>query len=98
MHWSRCDSSRNNLTPCEEFSQETREEAQSMAPTQRNPGPSWLDSPVVFSNSESLMNDNRPPIKSATEARQGQMTGVVRWVLGVSLALVIIAMLVAYFV
>jgi hypothetical protein len=44
------------------------------------------------------MNDNPRPIKSATEARQGQTPGVVRWVLGVSLALVIVGMLVAYFV
>jgi chromosome partitioning protein len=31
------------------------------------------------------MSDGRPTVKTATEARQGRTTGVVRWVLGVSL-------------
>jgi uncharacterized membrane protein YhdT len=44
------------------------------------------------------MSDKPPPVKTTTEARQGQTTGVVRWILGVSLALVIVAMIVAYFV
>ena len=44
------------------------------------------------------MSDKPPPTKSATEARQGQTTGIVRWVLGISLALAIIAMLVVYLV
>jgi hypothetical protein len=37
-------------------------------------------------------------MKSATDARQGRMTGVVRWVLGISLAAAIIAMIIAYLV
>jgi hypothetical protein len=36
--------------------------------------------------------------KTATEARQGATTGTVRWVLGVSLTLAIVAMVIAYFV
>ena len=31
------------------------------------------------------MSDGRPTVKTATEARQGRTTGVVRWVLGISL-------------
>jgi len=42
------------------------------------------------------MSDNRPaPVETATEARQGQTTGTVRWVLGISLALAIVAMIIA---
>jgi heme O synthase-like polyprenyltransferase len=44
------------------------------------------------------MTEKRPLVKSTTEARQGQTTGVVRWVLGISLTLVIVAMFVTYFV
>ena len=44
------------------------------------------------------MSDGRPPVKTATEARQGRTTGVVRWVLGVSLTLAIVAMIVAFVV
>lgn len=44
------------------------------------------------------MSDKPPPVKSATEARQGRTTGIVRWVLGISLALAIIAMFVVYLV
>lgn len=33
-----------------------------------------------------------------TEARQGEKSGVVRWVLGISLPLAIVAMIVAYLV
>lgn len=36
--------------------------------------------------------------KSATEARQGTTTGTVRWVLGISLALAVIAMILSYWV
>jgi hypothetical protein len=35
---------------------------------------------------------------SATQARQGTTPGIVRWVLGVSLLLAIVAMIVAYWV
>ncbi len=38
------------------------------------------------------------PVKSATSARQGITTGRVRWILGVSLCLAVIAMAVAYWV
>ena len=44
------------------------------------------------------MSDGRPPVKTATEARQGRTTGVVRWVLGVSLTLAIVAVIVAFVV
>ena len=40
----------------------------------------------------------RPLVKTATEARQGLTTGVVRWVLGISLTLAIVAMIIAFFV
>lgn len=42
------------------------------------------------------MSDKPPITKNATDARQGQTTGVVRWVLGISLTLVIIGMIVAF--
>ena len=42
------------------------------------------------------MSDGRPTVKTATEARQGRITGVVRWVLGVSLTLAIVAMIIAF--
>jgi hypothetical protein len=42
------------------------------------------------------MSDGRPTVKTATEARQGRSTGVVRWVLGVSLTLAIVAMIIAF--
>ena len=35
---------------------------------------------------------------TATDARQGQTTGRVRWILGISIALAIIAMIAAYLV
>jgi len=42
------------------------------------------------------MSDQPPPKwDAATRARQGETTGVVRWVLGISLTLVIIGMVVA---
>ena len=44
------------------------------------------------------MSDRQPKIETATEARQGETTGVVRWVLGISLALAIIAMVIAFLV
>jgi hypothetical protein len=44
------------------------------------------------------VSDRSPPAKTATEARQGRTTGVVRWVLGISLTLVIVAMIIAYWV
>jgi hypothetical protein len=44
------------------------------------------------------MSDKPAPVKSATDARQGETTGVVRWVLGISLVASIIAMFVAYWV
>lgn len=39
-----------------------------------------------------------PITKNPTDARQGRTTGVVRWVLGVSLVLVVVAMIIAYLV
>jgi hypothetical protein len=60
-----------------------------------NPTP-WVEF-LREAREESVVNDNRSPAKSATEARQGQTTGVVRWVLGVSLASVIVGLLIAYF-
>jgi hypothetical protein len=44
------------------------------------------------------MSDRPPPVKTATEARQGRTTGVVRWVLGISLTLAVVAMIIAFFV
>jgi hypothetical protein len=44
------------------------------------------------------MSDRPPPVRTATEARQGRTTGVVRWVLGISLTLAIVAMIVAFVV
>ncbi|MGE0420320.1 MAG: hypothetical protein AB7O80_26230 [Acetobacteraceae bacterium] len=41
---------------------------------------------------------DRPPVRTATQARQGRTTGVVRWVLGVSLVLAFIALIIAYLV
>lgn len=35
-------------------------------------------------------------MKTATDARQGQKTGVVRWVLGISVTFAIIGMIVAF--
>ena len=40
----------------------------------------------------------RGPAKTATEARQGVMLGTMRWVLGISISLAIVAMAIAYFV
>lgn len=39
-----------------------------------------------------------PPPRSATAVRQGRITGHVRWILGISLALVIVAFVIAYLV
>ena len=44
------------------------------------------------------MSDRQPEIETATKARQGETTGVVRWVLGISLTLAIVAMVVAFVV
>jgi hypothetical protein len=44
------------------------------------------------------MSDKAPLAKTPTEARQGQTTGVVRWVLAISLVLVVVALIVACFV
>jgi len=44
------------------------------------------------------MSDKPSPVKSATDARQGRKTGIVRWVLGISLTAAIIAMVIAYWV
>jgi len=46
----------------------------------------------------SRMSDQPPPRDAATKARQGETTGVVRWVLGISLTLVIVGMVVAFLV
>ena len=42
------------------------------------------------------MSDGRPTVKTTTEARQGRTTGVVRWMLGISLTVAIVAMIVAF--
>jgi len=42
------------------------------------------------------MSDQPPPRDATTNARQGETTGVVRWVLGISLTLV--GMLIAFLV
>jgi hypothetical protein len=44
------------------------------------------------------MSDQPPPKDASTKARQGETAGVVRWVLGISLTLVIIGMVVAFLV
>ncbi|MGC1411862.1 MAG: hypothetical protein WA864_23285 [Acetobacteraceae bacterium] len=44
------------------------------------------------------MSDRQPQIETATKARQGETPGVVRWVLGISLALAVIAMVIAFLV
>ncbi len=44
------------------------------------------------------MSDQPPPKAATTRARQGETTGVVRWVLGISLTLVIVGMVVAFLV
>jgi hypothetical protein len=47
---------------------------------------------------KAAMSDQSPPRDATTKARQGETTGVVRWVLGISLSLVIIGMVVAFLV
>jgi hypothetical protein len=44
------------------------------------------------------MSDQPPPRDTTTKARQGETTGVVRWVLGISLTLVIVGMVIAFLV
>ena len=41
------------------------------------------------------MSDRPPAVKTATEARQGRTTGAVRWVLGISLTLALVAFIVS---
>jgi hypothetical protein len=50
------------------------------------------------SRKEITMSDKPPIVKSTDEVRQGETSGRVRWVLGVSLVLVVLAMIVVYFV
>ena len=47
---------------------------------------------------EQPIDDGSNANLSATEARQGETSGRIRWVLGISLTAAVIAMLVAYFV
>ena len=49
-------------------------------------------------NTERAASTGGPPILSTDDARQGQTTGRVRWVLGVSLALAIAAMIVVWLI
>ena len=42
------------------------------------------------------MSDQAPPKDASTKARQGETAGIVRWVLGISLTLVIIGIVVAF--
>jgi hypothetical protein len=44
------------------------------------------------------MADQPPPRDATTKARQGETPGVVRWVLGISLTLVLVGMVVAFLV
>ena len=44
------------------------------------------------------MSDQPPPKDASTKARQGETTGVVRWVLGISLTLAVLGMVVAFLV
>ena len=44
------------------------------------------------------MPDKTPHVMTATDARQGEKSGVVRYVLGISLPLAIVAMIVAFLV
>jgi hypothetical protein len=44
------------------------------------------------------MSDRHPQIETATKARQGETTGVIRWVLGISLTLAVIAMVISFLV
>lgn len=49
-------------------------------------------------NTERAAATGGPPVLSTDHARQGQTTGRVRWVLGVSLTLAIAAMIVAWLI
>ena len=49
-------------------------------------------------NTERAAATGGPPVLSTDDARQGQTTGRVRWILGVSLALAIGAMIVAWLI
>ena len=44
------------------------------------------------------MSDQPPPRDATTKVRQGETTGAVRWVLGISLTLVVVGMLIAFLV
>ena len=44
----------------------------------------------------SRMSDREPQIETATKARPGETIGVVRWVLGISLTLDVLAMVFAF--
>jgi hypothetical protein len=44
------------------------------------------------------MSERPPLVTTATEARQGRTTGVVRWVLGISLTLAMVGMIIGFFV
>jgi hypothetical protein len=44
------------------------------------------------------MSDQPPPRDATTKARQGETAGVVRWMLGISVTIVIIGMVVAFLV
>ena len=62
------------------------------------PGRLRIDGGRFLKQEEPIMNDAPRPGAdiSATQARQATTPGVVRWVLGVSLLLAIVAMVVAY--
>jgi hypothetical protein len=44
------------------------------------------------------MSDQPPSRDATTKARQGETPGIVRWVLGISLTLVLVGMVVAFLV
>jgi len=44
------------------------------------------------------MSDQPPPRDAATKARQGETSGVVRWVLSISLILIVVGMVIAFLV
>jgi hypothetical protein len=61
-----------------------------------------LNAACAAADRETVMNDELPGPhkveKSATDARQGMTTGRVRWILGISLALGVIALAVSYWI
>lgn len=56
------------------------------------------DNETAERNTERAAATGGPPVLSTDNARQGQTTGRVRWILGVSIALAIAAMAIASFV